>query len=342
MPINTDHTTIPREMAIEDMLGRTPGWLLRSGLGMLGLFLVVVLGITALIRYPERVEAPFVLQSKTVPLAVHAGATNYIEAMLVGNNHPVVVGDTLLVLRGDGGWRTLTNLYGYLNADAWDAGELPPDLAYPSGVRQEVARLTSLLKAWQSYLVTNGTADAVAAYEREHAEAGNLSTSLQKQIDLYDRELAMKNRHLDRTRQLVRDSIISTQEAEAVEEQYITARRQREAMVAGDAQNRLRMNQLDQEVLRLRLTHRERLAEFDRQLRQQADVVRAAADQFSLQHFVLAAEGGTMHWRPEVREGALVSGAEPLGYITSNETNQSLVARVTLPPEGAGRAEIGN
>ena len=31
----------------------------------------------AIVKYPERVEAPFVLQTETVPLAVNAGAVNY-------------------------------------------------------------------------------------------------------------------------------------------------------------------------------------------------------------------------------------------------------------------------
>ncbi len=43
-----------RDSAIQDMLGRPPGWLLRSGLSVIAVTLAVVLGLAAVIRYPEQ------------------------------------------------------------------------------------------------------------------------------------------------------------------------------------------------------------------------------------------------------------------------------------------------
>ena len=113
-------------------------------------------------------------------------------------------------------------------------------------------------------------------------------------------------------------------------------------LVAGDAQNKLRVNQLDQQILQLRLDHREQLANFERQLRQQLQLLRAAVDEFSLTHFIIAREGGTIDWMPDVREDALVGGAGPLGYVLPADASLKKIARLTLPPQGAGRIEIGD
>ena len=99
-----------RESAIQDMMGKPPGWLLNSGIMCIALVFLVALGLTSFIRYPEKVEAPFLLQTETIPLALHAGAMNVIDTVLTPNDAPVTAGDTLLVFRSEADWRSVRNL----------------------------------------------------------------------------------------------------------------------------------------------------------------------------------------------------------------------------------------
>ena len=321
-----------RDSAIQDMLGRPPGWLLRSGLSVIAVVVAVIVGLAAVIRYPERVEAPFVLQTETVPLAVNAGTGNYVEALLVGDRASVLPGDTLIVFRSDGDWRTVNQLHTYLSAVS-NVGQLDPVplLNYPSRIAPPVGQLNTTLRAYASYRLTNGVAAQITALQREIDQAEALSGSLNRQVTLYDKELDYKNSNVERARALERDSLISTQEAEVIEEQTISAHRQREVLVAGDAQNQLRINQLDQQILKLQLDHRERRAEFERQLRQQLQLLQAAIDEFSLQYFVLAREAGTIDWLPEVREGAMVQAGTPLGFIIPRDASDRKVAPAAPP-----------
>ena len=330
-----------RDSAIQDMLGRPPGWLLRSGLTVIALTVAVVLGLAAVIRYPERVEAPFVLQTETVPLAVHAGAGNYVEAILVEDRQPIAVGDTLMVFRSDGNWRTTRQLRAWLEEEDSDETSAT-DQNYPSVIAPVVSELQGIRKGRQSYLQTNGVTEQVAALEREVEEAGRLSGSLQRQVDLYDRELGYKRMNVERARTMEEQELISKQEAEAIEEQTIGALRQREVLVAGDVQNSLRVNQLRQQILQLELDHRERLAEFDRQWMLQRQALVATLDRFELDQFVIAREVGTIDWLPEVREGALVSSSVPLGFIIPKQGGSRKVARLQLPTDGEGRVALGD
>jgi hypothetical protein len=110
MPELTTQNHQFRESAIQDMMGKPPGWLLHSGLMAIALVFLVGLGLTALIRYPEKVEAPFLLQTETIPLALHAGAMNAIDTVFAKNGAPVTAGDTLLVFRSEVDWRPVKAL----------------------------------------------------------------------------------------------------------------------------------------------------------------------------------------------------------------------------------------
>ncbi|TXF82962.1 hypothetical protein FUA23_21700 [Neolewinella aurantiaca] len=110
MPELTTQNHQFRASAIQDMMGKPPGWLLNSGIMAIALVFLVGLGLTALIRYPEKVEAPFLLQTETIPLALHAGAMNVIDTVFTQNDAPVTAGDTLLIFRSEADWRPVKAL----------------------------------------------------------------------------------------------------------------------------------------------------------------------------------------------------------------------------------------
>ncbi len=78
MPSPNHHSPY-RDAAIEDMLGNPPGWLLRAGIGGIALVFLLVLGLTAFIRYPDKLAAPFLLQTRTVPLLLQVNPGDIID-----------------------------------------------------------------------------------------------------------------------------------------------------------------------------------------------------------------------------------------------------------------------
>ncbi|WP_273444460.1 hypothetical protein [Neolewinella agarilytica] len=110
MPNTPSSNTLYRDAAIQDMMGSPPGWLLHSGLTAIAVVFIVALGLAALIRYPEKVEAPFLLQTEKIPLALHAGVMNVIDTVFAQSGAPVTVGDTLLVFQGEADWRPVRDI----------------------------------------------------------------------------------------------------------------------------------------------------------------------------------------------------------------------------------------
>jgi multidrug resistance efflux pump len=324
------------------------------------LLVSVLLGLAAVIPYPEKVEAPFVLQTQMVPLAVNVGAGGVIEAVLAADGTTVVPGDTLLVLRSETDWRTVRRLDQQLTVvekvlDAPQMGEVNTELTgvlaalselpatdrYPANIQTPYTRLRTTLRAYQSYQETNGVAAEVMAYEREITDAHRLSTSLNKQVALYQEELAYQEKQAQRMTWLEADGIVSAQEAEQAAVQAISARRQQEAMISSDIQNQLRVQQLRQQILQRKNQHQEQLADFDRQLLAQLRQLRAALDAFRERYVLIARESGTISWLPATRPQAVVS-PKPLGYLLPRGDERIILARVELPAIAQGQVAEGD
>jgi pyruvate/2-oxoglutarate dehydrogenase complex dihydrolipoamide acyltransferase (E2) component len=249
MPNQTTPPTLYQDTAIQDMMGRPPGWLLHSGPTAIAVVFMVVLGLTALIRYPERVEAPFVLQTEKIPLELYANSMSIVDTVFAQSGTTVTVGDTLLIFRSETDWKPVSALDHWLTevesnlhlaegdfkvARLVQSSNVPATESskYPASLQQPYANLRATLSAYSSYQKTNGLNEEIAALNREIEDANRLSTSLNRQVSLYDRELDFQQKHADRMQDLEADGIVSTQEAEQVAIQTISARRQREVLVS--------------------------------------------------------------------------------------------------------------
>ncbi|SEQ42107.1 HlyD family secretion protein [Neolewinella agarilytica] len=138
MPNNPSPSTLYRDAAIQDMMGSPPGWLLHSGLTAIAVVFIVALGLAALIRYPEKVEAPFLLQTEKIPLALHAGAMNVIDTVFATSGAPVTPGDTLLVFQSEADWRPVRDLDRWLTTVEQD---LSPELFQETPSQPSASRL---------------------------------------------------------------------------------------------------------------------------------------------------------------------------------------------------------
>lgn len=343
-------------------MGKPPGWLLHSGLGAIAVVLIVSLSLTAFIRHPEKVEAPFLLQTEQVPLALHAGAVNVIDTVLARSGTTVLPGDTLVIFRSEADWPQIHTLDRWLTGLEQDLYTRSPDRPvtsttdlltralpalrqtsnYPAAIQNPLVNLRAVLSAHQSYLQTSGIAAEVRAFESEIADAEQLSTSLNRQVELYEKELGYQQKRTDRMSGLEADGIVSTQELEEVTAQTISARRQREVLVSSDIQNQMRVQQLRQQILQRRLSHQEKLADFNRQALVQLKLIRGALNDYRERYVMTAREGGVLDWQPFVRAQATVNPSELLGYLITSEGEEKKIARIQLPAVGQGKVTIGD
>jgi hypothetical protein len=362
MPESTTSTIQFRDTTIQDMMGKPPGWLLHSGLSAMLAVIVILIGLAAVIPYPEKIEAAFLLQTQTVPLALHEGAGGVVEAILAEDQGEVMSGDTLLVFRSETDWRPVRQLDLWTStfeqslaeqvapaepgataeATAEALRSLPPGDRYPTAIQTPVTNLRSIKQAYSSYLITNGVTAEITAYRREITDANRLSGSLVRQVNFYETELGYQQRQNDRMTELESAGIVSTQEAEQAAAQTVSARRQREVLVSSDIQNQLRVQQLRQQILQRNNRHREQLADFDRQLLVQLGQLRSALNAFRDRYVMIAREAGTVSWQPTTREQALASPAELLGYLLPALEDRSIVARADIPATGQGKIAVGD
>src|SRR5690606_31243746 len=101
--MKTNLMPMPSEQTIEierrynreklmDLIGHPPGWLTRSGTGLVTFATSLLLGMSWLIRYPDMAEAPAVITAVTPPILHHAVSSGLIDTVLIPDGSYVYKG----------------------------------------------------------------------------------------------------------------------------------------------------------------------------------------------------------------------------------------------------------
>ncbi len=70
------------DFPFDDLIEKQPGWLLRSGIVLMFGATALFVGLAAVIRYPDKLAAPFVLTTENPPIELLTVADGQIEEIL--------------------------------------------------------------------------------------------------------------------------------------------------------------------------------------------------------------------------------------------------------------------
>jgi multidrug efflux pump subunit AcrA (membrane-fusion protein) len=92
---------------IQDIIGAPPSWLVRWGIALFFSVLLIILGLSELINYPDLVKTQLKIRSFNLPKSVVPGVSGRLVNLLVQNNETVKAGQILAQMESATGKSTL-------------------------------------------------------------------------------------------------------------------------------------------------------------------------------------------------------------------------------------------
>jgi len=330
----------PDSELLQDFLTTPPGWLLRSGMGVLFSMAVAGFAMTWFIRYPDQLEATATVRTSQAPVDIFAPGGGRIDTFLSEDQQFVRQGQGLCMVQN------AAKLSDIIKLERLISGGHPA--IQPENQNLQLGEIQSIYAAWllakeNFYEFTRQayTSEQIRALEKEVAAAEELSQALQRRKALYQEELALAAAEYDRSRKLHLQHVISDQELEAQKTKWLQARRYAQSMEEEAIQNRIRSGQLRTQQANLMAERQMGMEERTRSLQQATLQVKGAIDQWRHQYVLTAPIDGMLSWKTGVSEGQYLPGGASPGTIIPAQ-GLGLVAICAIPVAGAGRVRPGN
>lgn len=337
-------TTYSEEL--EEIIGTMPGALVRWGITIIFAVLCMLLALSFVVRFPQVASGRVTVTAAAPPVRVVARTGAPVERLFIRDGQSVREGAILLVLRSAADSRDVLALAARipaLEAALRSPAPVPPELTAPPAALGEVqgsyTRLMQALAELRAYgdgAFYGAKAGELDAREAEHARVREAATT---RLQLLREELALADRQRSRALELAARGLLSREEAEQAEGEYL-----RKAQAVENGRNELASNALrvaDIRTQRLELRHQGTAEELARRLavRTALDGVREAVRAWEDRYLVRAPAAGRTSFFRVLDEGQFVAASEPLIAVVPE--GSASAGTLQISSAQAGRVQAG-
>lgn len=338
MPNNTSSSEF---ILVEQAMGNPPGWLIYWGITVVAFFFSTVLGISAMISYPDILKAEATTYIDHPPIDLFAKTKGTIHTILVQNNDTVQYNTPVLVLESTANWKAVLQLDTRLqqetkttintNLSSNDLGELST-LYY---------ELVLLYKQIKDATQNDITSKRILTTHEEVVQNKTLNTSLLKQKKVFEKELSNIKNNLDRSEKLLQDGIISQQEFEQKENTYLQSKRELHRIESAIISNKIKIQQLKIQIPESKKQQHDFFFNLETAFEQKKEALKTAVTKWKEQYILCATSEGIVSMNKNLQKGNQVITTEPLLTILPFIEQKKSFLKAKMDANGLGKIKLG-
>ena len=260
-----------RSEQIREILGQVPRWVVRYGTVFIFLILVILIAVSALLKYPDVITARVILTTETPPAQLVAKKSARIQKFLVTDKEYVEEGEVVAVLESAADYRDILQLQSLLGdnyqGDSLMQASYPLKLAL-GPVQESYAGFQKRLQEYSGFLNLDYYNRKIQSINLELKKYSRFLDRLKDQEQVLKKDYELAEKQYARDSSLFADQVISASQLEKSETQKLSKLYELKDNQTQLASAEIDVSNLQQEILELELKleensrdHRQRLQE---------------------------------------------------------------------------------
>lgn len=335
------------QLAIENIFGNPPGWILNWGISSIFFFVVVCLGIAAFVRYPDKLYMSATVRSINPPIAIISKTLGEIDSITFTDKQYIHKGALLTNVRTTlnnndlkqlehfiSKYQSIHSLPNYLSI------KVPKDLEL-GVINGSYTLLVQSFEDFQNTLQQNAVFVKIASLQNEINQINRLNESLAKQENFYQKDLNLSIKDFKRNIELNRSGVISDVDKEKAESKLLQENRNVENFRTNRINNDVRVQQLLTEMNTLKSDRAVEVSTKNLQINQLVDKIKGEIKEWRNIYQIKAITDGTITLSRSWSKNQFINQGDTLLTILPQNDNSPLFAIGNLPQKSSGNLKIG-
>jgi multidrug efflux pump subunit AcrA (membrane-fusion protein) len=329
---------------MQDIITTVPSWILRWGITLFFGILVLIVSLSALVKYPDIVKTQLKIESPNSPKPVVSKVAGKLVRLLVKENTNVVAGQALAYMESTGDhdkiWRLAANLKG-LQTQVLQNKPVSQVLFSQSDNIQLGELQSAYQTFYQEYLnyksaVTDGFYLKKRAFlQNDLIDLNRQSQQLNQQKQIQQRNFAIADDDYQMHKKLEKEKVETPAELRQQESKYLA---QKEPLVQTEsalitANNNYATKQKD--ILELDNQIREEKAKFLQAL----NSLISQAEDWKSKYILTAAQSGKLSYAGIIQENQVLNAGQEVFNI--NPGNEAFFGQMAIPQDNMGKVKEG-
>ncbi|MDR1502653.1 MAG: HlyD family secretion protein [Prevotella sp.] len=213
-----------RSEEFQDALGSVPCWILRWGIIVIAAIIFILLAGGGVFKYPDIIPSQLTLTGSTPPAMIVAKASGKLNELYTGDNHTVREGEYLAVIENPAETGDMLRLKEYLNHISFATDSvpslLPKDLQLGS-LQADYSAFYLALFEYSEYKRLEYYSTKAGIINERISRHEILLKNLLRQKGIVEKQLLLTASRYQRDSLLNRKGILSDEELENTENQYL-------------------------------------------------------------------------------------------------------------------------
>ena len=333
-------------LLMDELIINPPNWLLHSGMTMVVIVAVMGVLLSWAIKYPDKIDAPFVLTSEYPPIEIVSKVASQIDTSLVQDQGYVEVGDLLFVMESTANWQSIEELCSWL--EQVEKISNPLDYKYITDLEGLIlgelqtpyALLQQKINELKYLLSQNYVQEKVESINSEIKKIEQLNSSLSRQEIIFQDELALIEKDFERSKLLSQNQSISEKEFEVAKGKLLQERRTLEVMRSGIIQNEIRQKQLWTEKVELKELRAQELTMNHVEIQQSISQLNQQLNSWREDYYIIAPIEGVLNYAEGVTPGKFLPATEVISSIIPQQGKGKVIGKGYVPSFGMGKIKI--
>ncbi|MFN5005816.1 MAG: HlyD family secretion protein [Bacteroidota bacterium] len=336
------------ELGGVDFIGTPPGWLLRSGISVVGVVAFTVIIVAYFIRYPDKIISQGVMTTEHPPVKLVAVQSGVVSKIYRRNNDYVSQLDTILYIRNSASiqdirllQRVVSQLNTISHADGYLDVYLPQNLLVGE-LQSQYARLQLVLAELRNSITRTVTQLQKENIDKELTNLRKLEAVLYREQVISQKELSIVEKEYQRSKNLHSDRVISDLDFEKSSLEFLRFQRSLEVSSNGLIQNKIRQNELLLKKSKLVDEYTHEINNNVIRLKELTQTISESWVFLGSRYVVLAEKHGTLIYSSGMHEKMFVSSGTTVASIVPGSELAAKFVKAFAPSVGIGKIKKGH
>jgi HlyD family secretion protein len=335
-----------RSEEMDEILGKSPSWMLRRGVLLLFFIVLALLTGSWLFKYPDIINAPIIITSNNPPSPVVARSTGRITAFYVSDKQSVIGGQYLAVLENTSDIESINKLK-TLIAKTDSLGDSSYSISINTSTISNLGDLQQYYLNWANavisykrYIELSFNAKKIKGLQEQKTLTNSYLEKLTGQNYLQSQNLRIANKQFNRDSLLSLQKAITPAELEKSEISFIGSKSAYKDSELALSNTQIQIAQFDQQILELQLNEENEQRRLINEVYSAFKNLRSQFNTWELANVLKSRVNGIVsvgkYWsiNQNVKAGEQVMNIIP-------QIADKPVGKITLPMAGAGKVKVG-
>ncbi|MCT4637429.1 MAG: HlyD family secretion protein [Bacteroidales bacterium] len=329
---------------IQEIMGHVPHSIIRVGITVIFGIIAVIIAGSCFFKYPDIITGTVVITTENPPAPIAARTSGKIDKLMVNEATIVTQGEHLAILENTANYNDIVKLKGFVDQlDVYNRdmlSEVKPMNLKLGDLQNSYSAFSKSLKDYINFIKLDYYTKKIASVSKQTSDYKMYFQKLKQQLNISTEQMVLYRKQFKRDSMLHVKKVYSTAEFEKAHQQFLSQKQSYQSLVSSVANTQMQMNQLEQQLLDLKLKQTESESNQIISLTEAVNNLKSSILNWEKKYLIVSPIDGKVSFTKFWSENQNVqSGEIVLTVIPHGATN--IIGKVNVSATGSGKIKVG-